>query len=161
MDSLKSFLQSFAHRESNLHVLFSSSFQTLHLISAPSNNFPLNTCLLLHYRGMTKEQAILHYHVSYTWQGHLRIYATSQRALCKTSWLARSALGIREVLSPDILSSPIIAMLCLGSKTSALDLSSSSPHWFSQFLWKNQFGKGILKGKQIKFCYWILFRGKM
>lgn len=69
MDSLKSFSQSFAHRESNLHVLFSSSFLTLHLISAPSNNFPLNTCLLLHYRGMTKAQAILCYHVSSTLAG--------------------------------------------------------------------------------------------
>ena len=63
MDSLKSFSQSFAHRESNLHVLFSSSFLTLHLISASSNNFPLNTCPLLHYRG------ILCYHVSSTLAG--------------------------------------------------------------------------------------------
>lgn len=70
MDSLKSFLQTFAHRESNLHTLFSSNFQTLKLISASSNNFPLNTCLLIHYHGMTqKEQAILCCHISSTLAG--------------------------------------------------------------------------------------------
>lgn len=81
-DSLKSFLQTFAHRESNLHILFSSNFQTLKLVSASSNNFPLNTCLLLHYHGMTqKEQASFAVTFPLLWQGHLRIYAISQRAL--------------------------------------------------------------------------------
>ena len=66
MDSSKSFLQTFAHGESNLHI-FSSNFQILNLLSASSNNLSLNTCLLLHYCGMTqKEQAIICCHVSST-----------------------------------------------------------------------------------------------
>lgn len=55
VDSLKSFLQTLAHTDGDLCIPFSSNFQTLSLISASSNNFPLNACLLLHYHEMTQK----------------------------------------------------------------------------------------------------------
>lgn len=82
MDNLQSFMQIFAHRDGNLHILLSSNFQTLPLLSASSNNSPLNNCVLLHCHGMTqKKHVILHCPVDSSLAVELRMCVTFQRAL--------------------------------------------------------------------------------
>lgn len=153
MDSLKSFSQSFAHRESNLHVLFSSSFLTLHLISAPSNNFPLNTCPLLHYRGMTKAQAIVCYHVSSTLAGPSQDLCHLLESSVSDELTSQKGTGNQRSPEPRYPELTNNSHAVLRIK----DLCFSPFFLFTTLVFtislKNQFGKGILGEKQIKFCY--------
>lgn len=145
MDSLQSFLQTSAHRDGDLCVPFSSNFQTLSLISASSNNFPLTTCLLLHYHEMTQKV-----HISSSPAEASQAFSSPRSG--KDEQPARSAGGIgsSEPRGPEPAHRNH-AMLWVGGLR-------FRPFFHLTMLvaiisLRNQFGKAGFEKKQIKFCY--------